>query len=160
VTGEEGAGKSTIIRALLPHTLHGARIDAEDIGQTIPARWMTSSSTCFAVTSPALWTDSGPPVTSTSSPAAFYATTRTDHGAHFADSAAESGVEGGVAEPSGAVDDGVAHRRPAVTWHRHAVAASDLPGGSKATGAGTNGLSGRVGRTTTGSGADFMSANA
>ena len=36
VTGEEGAGKSTIVRALLPHTPHGARIDAEDIGQTNP----------------------------------------------------------------------------------------------------------------------------
>lgn len=36
VTGEEGAGKSTIIRALLPHTPCGARIDAEDIGQTNP----------------------------------------------------------------------------------------------------------------------------
>ncbi|MEO3928820.1 hypothetical protein ABGB07_33925 [Micromonosporaceae bacterium B7E4] len=36
VTGEEGAGKSTIIRALLPHTPYGARIDAEDIGQTNP----------------------------------------------------------------------------------------------------------------------------
>ncbi|MGI5212557.1 hypothetical protein [Plantactinospora sp. CA-290183] len=34
--GEEGAGKSTIIRALLPHTPNGARIDAEDIGQTNP----------------------------------------------------------------------------------------------------------------------------
>ncbi|MFJ8581155.1 hypothetical protein [Micromonospora sp. NPDC093277] len=36
VTGEEGAGKSTIIRALLPHTPRSARIDAEDIGQTNP----------------------------------------------------------------------------------------------------------------------------
>jgi hypothetical protein len=36
VTGEEGAGKSTIIRALLPWTADGARIDAEDIGQTNP----------------------------------------------------------------------------------------------------------------------------
>ncbi|MEJ3747932.1 hypothetical protein WEI85_32165 [Actinomycetes bacterium KLBMP 9797] len=36
VTGEEGAGKSTVIRALLPHTPYGARIDAEDIGQTNP----------------------------------------------------------------------------------------------------------------------------
>jgi hypothetical protein len=36
VTGEEGAGKSTIIRALLAHTPNGARIDAEDIGQTNP----------------------------------------------------------------------------------------------------------------------------
>jgi hypothetical protein len=38
VTGEEGAGKSTVIRALLPHTPDGARIDAEDIGQTNPCR--------------------------------------------------------------------------------------------------------------------------
>lgn len=36
VTGEEGAGKSTIIRALLPHTPRSASIDAEDIGQTNP----------------------------------------------------------------------------------------------------------------------------
>jgi chloramphenicol 3-O-phosphotransferase len=36
VNGEEGAGKSTIVRALLPHTPSGARIDAEDIGQTNP----------------------------------------------------------------------------------------------------------------------------
>lgn len=36
VNGEEGAGKSTIVRALLPHTPDGARIDAEDIGQTNP----------------------------------------------------------------------------------------------------------------------------
>ena len=36
MTGEEGAGKSTIIRALLPHTPSAARIDAEDIGQTNP----------------------------------------------------------------------------------------------------------------------------
>jgi energy-coupling factor transporter ATP-binding protein EcfA2 len=36
VTGEEGAGKSTIIRALLPGTPNGARIDAEDVGQTNP----------------------------------------------------------------------------------------------------------------------------
>jgi hypothetical protein len=36
VSGEEGAGKSTIIRALLPYTPLGVRIDAEDIGQTNP----------------------------------------------------------------------------------------------------------------------------
>jgi hypothetical protein len=36
VSGEEGAGKSTIVRALLPFTPYGARIDAEDIGQTNP----------------------------------------------------------------------------------------------------------------------------
>ncbi|MEU6265479.1 hypothetical protein [Saccharopolyspora shandongensis] len=36
VSGEEGAGKSTIIRALLPHTPRGARIDAEDVGQVNP----------------------------------------------------------------------------------------------------------------------------
>ncbi|MCW6011002.1 hypothetical protein K1W54_41615 [Micromonospora sp. CPCC 205371] len=36
VSGEEGAGKSTIVRALLPHTPRAARIDAEDIGQTNP----------------------------------------------------------------------------------------------------------------------------
>lgn len=36
VSGEEGAGKSTIVRALLPFTPSGARLDAEDIGQTNP----------------------------------------------------------------------------------------------------------------------------
>jgi energy-coupling factor transporter ATP-binding protein EcfA2 len=36
VDGEEGAGKSTIIRALLPHAPGSARIDAEDLGQTNP----------------------------------------------------------------------------------------------------------------------------
>lgn len=36
VNGEEGAGKSTIVRALLPHTRDSVRIDAEDIGQTNP----------------------------------------------------------------------------------------------------------------------------
>ncbi|WP_148272193.1 hypothetical protein [Micromonospora maris] len=36
VCGQEGAGKSTIIRALLPCTPYSARIDAEDIGQTNP----------------------------------------------------------------------------------------------------------------------------
>jgi hypothetical protein len=36
ISGEEGAGKSTMVRALLPFTPSGARIDAEDIGQTNP----------------------------------------------------------------------------------------------------------------------------
>src|SRR5262249_60790041 len=36
ISGEEGAGKSTIVRALLPSTPYGARIDAEDIAQTNP----------------------------------------------------------------------------------------------------------------------------
>lgn len=36
ISGEEGAGKSTIVRALLPSTPYGAQIDAEDIGQTNP----------------------------------------------------------------------------------------------------------------------------
>jgi type II secretory pathway predicted ATPase ExeA len=36
VSGEEGAGKSTLVRALLPSTPNGARLDAEDIGQTNP----------------------------------------------------------------------------------------------------------------------------
>lgn len=36
VTGQEGAGKSTLVRALLPHTPRGARIDAEDLGQVNP----------------------------------------------------------------------------------------------------------------------------
>ncbi|WP_428966144.1 GTPase family protein [Micromonospora fluostatini] len=36
VQGQEGAGKSSIVRALVPHTPRSARIDAEDIGQTNP----------------------------------------------------------------------------------------------------------------------------
>lgn len=36
VTGQEGAGKTTIVRALLPHTPLGAQIDAEDVGQVNP----------------------------------------------------------------------------------------------------------------------------
>jgi adenylylsulfate kinase-like enzyme len=36
VTGQEGAGKSTMVRALLPHTPQGAQIDAEDVGQVHP----------------------------------------------------------------------------------------------------------------------------
>ena len=36
ITGQEGVGKSTLVRALLPHTQHGAQIDAEDVGQTNP----------------------------------------------------------------------------------------------------------------------------
>ncbi|MFF4620215.1 hypothetical protein [Nonomuraea jabiensis] len=36
VSGQEGAGKTTIVRALLPHTPLGARIDAEDLGQVNP----------------------------------------------------------------------------------------------------------------------------
>lgn len=36
ITGQEGSGKTTIIRALLPHTPNSARIDAEDLGQTNP----------------------------------------------------------------------------------------------------------------------------
>jgi hypothetical protein len=36
VEGQEGVGKSTIVRALLPQTPKGAQIDAEDIGQVNP----------------------------------------------------------------------------------------------------------------------------
>lgn len=36
VTGEEGAGKSTVMSALLHHTPGGAKIDAEDVGQVNP----------------------------------------------------------------------------------------------------------------------------
>jgi GTPase SAR1 family protein len=36
VVGQEGAGKSTIVRALLRETPRGAQIDAEDVGQVNP----------------------------------------------------------------------------------------------------------------------------
>lgn len=36
VTGGEGAGKTTVMSALLPHTPGGAKIDAEDVGQVNP----------------------------------------------------------------------------------------------------------------------------
>ncbi len=36
VAGQEGSGKSTIVRALLAHTARGAQIDAEDVGQVNP----------------------------------------------------------------------------------------------------------------------------
>lgn len=36
VTGGEGAGKTTVMSALLPHTSGGAKIDAEDVGQVNP----------------------------------------------------------------------------------------------------------------------------
>lgn len=36
VAGQEGAGKSTIVRALLAQTPNSARIDAEDVGQVNP----------------------------------------------------------------------------------------------------------------------------
>lgn len=36
VTGQEGAGKSTIVRALLPHTPLGAQIDGEEVAQVNP----------------------------------------------------------------------------------------------------------------------------
>ncbi len=39
IVGQEGAGKSTVVRALLPDTPHGAQIDAEDVGQVNPWRW-------------------------------------------------------------------------------------------------------------------------
>lgn len=39
ILGQEGAGKSTIIRALLPRTSLGARIDAEDLGQVNPCAY-------------------------------------------------------------------------------------------------------------------------
>jgi energy-coupling factor transporter ATP-binding protein EcfA2 len=37
ITGQEGAGKTTIIRALLPHTPQSARIDGEDVAQINPS---------------------------------------------------------------------------------------------------------------------------
>lgn len=36
ITGEEGAGKSTVMSALLPQTPEGAKVDAEDVGQVNP----------------------------------------------------------------------------------------------------------------------------
>ena len=36
IVGQEGAGKTTIIRALLERTPNGAQIDAEDVGQVNP----------------------------------------------------------------------------------------------------------------------------
>ncbi len=36
IAGQEGAGKSTLVRALLPLTCAGAQIDAEDVGQVNP----------------------------------------------------------------------------------------------------------------------------
>lgn len=36
VVGQEGSGKSTLVRALLPHTKPGAQIDAEDLAQINP----------------------------------------------------------------------------------------------------------------------------
>lgn len=36
IVGQEGAGKSTIIRALLQRTPNGGQIDAEDVGQVNP----------------------------------------------------------------------------------------------------------------------------
>jgi dephospho-CoA kinase len=39
IAGQEGAGKSTIVRALLPHTRAGAVLDAEDVGQVNPCHF-------------------------------------------------------------------------------------------------------------------------
>ena len=39
ITGEEGAGKSSVMAALLPHTPGGAKLDAEDVGQVHPFRF-------------------------------------------------------------------------------------------------------------------------
>lgn len=36
IVGQEGVGKSTLVRALLPHTKPGAQIDAEDLAQVNP----------------------------------------------------------------------------------------------------------------------------
>lgn len=36
VTGDEGAGKTTVMRALLPHAGNAAKLDAEDVGQVSP----------------------------------------------------------------------------------------------------------------------------
>lgn len=39
IAGQEGAGKTTLVRALLPYVQPGAVIDAEDVGQANPWRW-------------------------------------------------------------------------------------------------------------------------
>jgi len=39
ITGQEGVGKSTVVRALLADTPRGAQIDAEDVGQVNPWHW-------------------------------------------------------------------------------------------------------------------------
>jgi hypothetical protein len=39
IVGQEGTGKSTVVRALLPQTPQGAQIDAEDLGQVNPWQW-------------------------------------------------------------------------------------------------------------------------
>lgn len=38
ITGGEGAGKTTVMRALLPHAPNAAKVDAEDVGQVNPFR--------------------------------------------------------------------------------------------------------------------------
>lgn len=45
IVGQEGAGKSTIVRALVPETPHGAKVDAEDVGQVNPWSWNDSFKT-------------------------------------------------------------------------------------------------------------------
>jgi guanylate kinase len=39
IAGQEGTGKTTIVRALLPYVRPGAAIDAEDVGQVNPWQW-------------------------------------------------------------------------------------------------------------------------
>jgi hypothetical protein len=39
IVGQEGTGKSTLARALLPYVQPGAAIDAEDVGQVNPWQW-------------------------------------------------------------------------------------------------------------------------
>jgi hypothetical protein len=39
IVGQEGVGRTTIVRALLPYLQHGAVIDAEDLGQVNPWTW-------------------------------------------------------------------------------------------------------------------------
>ncbi|HCG02046.1 MAG TPA: hypothetical protein DEV93_16070 [Chloroflexi bacterium] len=46
IVGQEGTGKSTLTRALVPHVQPGAAIDAEDVGQVNPWQWNDAFKLC------------------------------------------------------------------------------------------------------------------